>query len=223
MVSVLAKICPKCKVTNLDDSNFCDNCRNDLKSIESISENKRSTSSKSIVSSGHSNKFKISIGLIIFLGILIVFGIFSMTNTQSYPTYSDNQISFNYIDGWKIVKSNSNNSKIVDGYYDFNGPIDLTITKNNSNGYNLNDFKSIWIHETFKNGNQLTSDNSVTLNGVNGYELTSKSSNNSKSIEHKYVILLKNNNVYIITFNTESSLLSYRGSIDTIVNSFHVK
>ncbi len=222
MVSVLAKICPKCKVENLDDANFCDNCRNDLTSIESKSENRRSKNSKSIIV-GRSNKFKTILGISIVLGILIAFGVFSMVNTQSFPTYSDDQISFKYIDGWKIVKSNSNNSKIIEGHYDFVGPIDLTIKKNTSNGYNLTDFKSIWMDETFKNGNKLTSENSVTVDGVNAYELTSKSSNNGKSVNHKYILLLKNNTAYIIIFNTETDLLSYRRSIDTIVNSFHVK
>lgn len=222
MVSVLAKICPKCKVKNLDDANFCDNCRNDLTRIESKSENKRSKTSKSIFS-GHNTKFKTILGISTVLGILIVFAVFSMGNTQSFPTYSDDQISFKFIDGWKIVKSNSNNTKIIEGHYDFVGPIDLTINKNTSNAYNLTDFKSIWMDETFKNGNKITSENSITVDGVNAYELISKSSNNGKSVNHKYILLIKNNIVYIIIFNTETDLLSYRKSIDTIVNSFHVK
>ena len=157
---------------------------------------------------------------IILIGFLIYFANGGFTNTKHYE---DNTISFDYIEGWQIKKADGKMGRMVTGAYDSIGHISLSVIKSPTPINNLNEFKTSWEEGVTSNNNIIKSTKQITVDGTTAFAIDSTITENKTEINQYSVLLIKNNIGYMLLFSTESDLHSYRRSINTMVDSFHIK
>lgn len=212
--------CPECGVENPNDSLFCLNCGKPLPTI------KRSDKSPNKLSSfwnEQTRNGKIIICLVLtclFTSIVVLSIIYIGTTSSSY--YEDENVDFQYISGWTLVKTPENTNKIVEGTYDYAGKIKFFAAKNTSN-LSLEHLKENYKKEIISNGGNIISEQQINVDGVPAYEIDSILTENNESLQQKKILLKKGNNSFEIIFTTESDLISYRRSMDTIIKSIHFK
>ena len=165
-------------------------------------------------------KITIAFVSIFILGFLLYFTNGGFTNTQHYD---GNDVSFNYVTGWNITNGDGNLGKIVTGTYDFNGPITFSVVKSHNSGLSLDDSKNAWEKSITSDGAKIKSSSFITVDGNKAYAIDYSSTKNNSEMQNYAVIFIKNSSNYVLLFTTESNLHSYRRSINTIVDSFHVK
>ena len=212
----MAKSCPKCKKENLDSAMFCQHCGNEFKTSDNskLKKNWYNQSSRS--------KFFIVLGIIgillvtIFISAYLLGGIFP----TKISNYENDIVSFNYISGWQFENGDINNGMIVNGSYNFTGPILLNITENKSSNLTLEEYNQVWNNIATNSGGKIISNTKLTVDGSPAYELTYQLG--SKNIQQKIVYFIHNGTYYEMIFTTED-VFPYRRSIDTIIGSFHVK
>lgn len=165
-------------------------------------------------------KITITFVSICIIGFLLYFTNGGFTSTQHYD---GNDVSFNYVTGWNITNGDGNLGKIVTGTYDFNGPITFSVFKSHNSGLSLDDSKNAWEKNITSDGAKIKSSSIITVDGNKAYAIDYSFTKNNSEMQNYAVIFVKNSSNYVLLFTTESNLHSYRRSINTIIDSFHVK
>lgn len=211
--------CPECGAENPDNSLFCLNCGKPLPTIKRS--NKSPNKLKSFWNTQTRNGKVIICFVIICLFTSILVLSLAYIGTTSTSHYEDENLDFQYISGWTLVKTPENTSRIVEGTYYYAGRIDFFAA--NSSNIPLENLKENYKKEIISNGGNITSEQQTTVDGVPAYEIDSIFNENNKSSQQKKILLNKGNNSFEILFTTESNLVSYRRSMDTIIQSIHFK
>lgn len=166
-------------------------------------------------------KLIIAFASIFIIIMLLIFaneiGVFS--NNQHYE---DNNVSFDYVTGWIITKGDGNAS-IVTGKYDSVGQINFSVVESPVSEANLDGLKIVWENGVTSNGAKIKSTNQIKVDGTPAYAIDYTSTVNKTEMQNYAVIFIKNSSSYVLLFTTETNLHEYRKSINTIIDSFHVK
>ena len=150
-------------------------------------------------------------------------------NTNSTPVVTVNQnhfdngiISFDYPQGWYVVKQQVQAPLIVTVQKDPNNS--FSIFSQNLSSTSFSNRVDEWKQSISQTG-QITSEGNITMDGVNGYDIEATYNNgtNNNIYNTRGVVIDKNQTAYFIIFIFNSSPLDYKDQMDQVINSFHVK
>jgi len=149
----------------------------------------------------------------------------NQTNNTTIPTitaqnhFDNGIISFDYPNGWNVT----NGTK---------APLLVTVSKDENNSFSVLSEKLgnttfaeriVQWRQTILQSGAITYEGNVTVDNSSGYNIEATYKVNSTIYNTRGVAISKNNNVYFIIFIFNKSLLDYKGEMDQVINSFHVK
>jgi len=210
--------CPECGARNPDGSSFCQKCGAPIPVMENSKESKIPPENF-WTKQTRNGKIIISTVIICFITSIVIFSLI-YTGTTSTSHYEDENLAFDYINGWTLTnKSNM----LVEGSYDYAGVIKFYAEKNTTNNRTLEVLKDDYKSEITSNGYRVTSEKPIIVDGVSACEIDSITNQNGELSQQRKILLVKNNSLYGLLFTTEADLISYRRSMDTIIGSIHIK
>ena len=210
--------CPECGAENPDGSSFCQKCGTNIPVMENSKESK-TPPENFWMKQTKNGKILIGTVFICFITSIVILSLI-YTGTTSTSHYEDENLAFDYISGWKLTKDSN---MLVEGSYDYAGVIKFNAEKNSTNNRTLEVLKDDYKSEITSNGYKVISEKPITVDGVSAYEIDSITNQNGESSQQRKILLVKNNSLYGLLFTTEADLISYRRSMDTIINSIHIK
>lgn len=202
----MPKKCENCGNQNINSANFCEKCGITLKDTDNRSNNATINKPKKSIFKKLPLIAWIIIAIIIFGGIIVAFESIS----PPLGKYDDNGITFNYIKGWSFNEGTSGN-ELLNGSYEgviltvYKRPATSTLEESAALNLEVNEIVG------------MTDKGFLKIDGNDAYQVTSSSG----GISVKTYLFIKNGYEYKLMFAGDT--FNYRRSIDTIVNSFHVK
>lgn len=226
----MTKVCPECKSTNDDSSQFCQNCGKKLEeSVKKPENNKPQQSGGWWSKQSSGTKMAIILGSLVVVALILVAmaGVFSPnktftnTNNTNTLTYQGNGISFNYPTSWSVkTAENTTSNELVSLQRSVNGVSLLSISKESAGGHSLVYWMGIMQSPAKSSGNTLTSTKNVTVDGSPGYQINWKYTSNGGG-EQQSTFFIKNDTLYSFLVTTDS-ISGIQSDLDTILNSFKV-
>mgnify|MGYP005837945409 FL=1 len=236
----LAKICSKCNKMNKDTGKFCERCGAELPASVPAKEPKKSSGIRAWWNSqGKGIKIGSIVG-ICCLGLIIIGLIVAMTtpdqttsttsttpsSSSSTPTstsssaniYNANGISFSYPSNWMVYTPDEVDPAEIVNLKTTAGEVSILTVYRESTSLSTDELKQVW-YDVMSNSGNILSDNTITVDGVEAFQITSSYSSSGTSGEQQIVGFVKNGKKYILLF-TSSDIDSIQSDIDTIVNSF---
>jgi hypothetical protein len=134
--------------------------------------------------------------------------------------YEDNNISFDYPDGWNISKDKVTPPLVVTVAKDGNNS--LSVFKETLGIKSFRDRLLEWRNNINSQGN-INYEGNVTTDGTVAYDVEATFKNGNGTYNTRGIALQKNGTAYFIVFVFNKSLLMYKNEMETVINSFHVK
>lgn len=143
------------------------------------------------------------------------------TNPININHYDNGIVSFDYPQGWSVMKQQVQSPLIVTVQKDSNNSFSV-FSENlgtTSFAYRI----AQWRQSVLQSG-QITYEGNTTMDGVNGYviEATYNYTANNTVYNTRGIAIDKNQTVYFLIFTFNTSPLTYKDQMDQVFNSFHV-
>lgn len=152
--------------------------------------------------------------ILIILGVVVVVLFFLVSPYflfEDKQTYNQSSISFQYLKGWNFSTDDLTDNKILTGS---NGYLVFAVYETPENDLNLSIKSEMSAGKTI---GTIKDNGNIQIDGVPGYQITV----DAKGVGFKTVLFNKGGHNYKLLFTGDT--FSYRRSIDTIINTFHVE
>lgn len=173
-----------------------------------------------------------AVALIVIIGLVALYAnsghhpVANHTGNSTSPVadlqnhYDNGKISFDYPQGWNISKQKVQAPLIVTVEKDDNNS--FSVFSENLGHTSFSDRVAQWRQNILQNGD-ITYESNITVDGIMGYNIEATYKGQDTVYNTRGIAIAKNNTAYFIIFIYNSSLLNYKGDMDQVISTFHVK